>query len=475
MASVYSHERLNFPVSGSEASTIHLPECDLWSHIPIQDSIQDTILEIVYCPSSNLLATSPCLEFKVKPSVLYSDLADSFLTMELSLTKNPDKSEGSKDTAVITDEDKVGTCNFIGACMFKDLAVQMAGKPINSCFNNFYWENYIKVVTEASYFSMDKWKPAGLYKQIDYSQIAPVIDGGKSGDKEIAWRYRDTGKGKRFFIRVPLMVNICAQSRLIPSLTELSFVYTKNDAAFKVCHPASTKATFDIEIHQAYLTLKRCKLYPSLETQLNTKLANGAKMRYFFENSYARNFTILAGQTTARIPDILLQSYLPNYLYITILEEKDYRGSTSSQNLAFSPHHVNELSLRSGNLVWPKDGVLKPDYAAGNCQRSFFSLLGSTFGLAMKADYAPWLTSDKFEKYHCIYKFDMSRYNNNLNIVGETFLDQRQACSSLDIHISFAQQTSQNLVILVFTSYVESLSISSNSESVRDVELGFSI
>ena len=472
MASVYSHDRLNFPISGSTATTVNLPEVDLWSGIPIQQSIESTIYEHVYTPSSNLLATSPTLEFKVKPSVLYTDVADSWLTLELSIIKTPDKSPGSKDVPDIVTTDHVGTCNFVGANMFKDLAVKIAGKPCNSCFNNFLWESYMKVIVEQTDQSLNKWSAAGLYKQVDYSQVAPDV---KDGDAAIALRFKHTGMGKRFFIRIPLMANICSQSRILPSLTELSFVYTKSDPAFKVCYPAAVKATFDVQIHQAFLTLKRVKLYPSLESQLNQKLQNGTLMQYFFENQYVRNFTILAGQVTARIPDILLQSYEPDYILIGLVEESDYRGSFSSQTLAFQTFHVNELSLRSGNDVYPRDGPFKPDYSKEHFQRPYFSLLGSSFGLSMKADYCPWLTEDKFCKYHCIYKFDLSRYNNNLNLPGESFLDQRRACSSLDLHVSFAQATQNNLVALVFTSYVESLTIKSNSQSVRDVELGYSI
>ena len=72
----YSHESLNFPIAGSDAGTIALPECDLFSSIANQNTIESTSFDIVHPEDGNLLASSPEVRFCSKASLKFTDLAD---------------------------------------------------------------------------------------------------------------------------------------------------------------------------------------------------------------------------------------------------------------------------------------------------------------------------------------------------------------------------------------------------------------
>ena len=74
MLGYYSHEKLNFPIVGSNESTISLPEIDLWSIIPSQNTVESVSYDHIYSENGNLLATSPELRFHSRPSVLFTDL-----------------------------------------------------------------------------------------------------------------------------------------------------------------------------------------------------------------------------------------------------------------------------------------------------------------------------------------------------------------------------------------------------------------
>ena len=72
----YTHETLNFPVSGGNEQVVSLPETDLWSGIPSQNSVESSLYDIIYSEDSNLLSSSTELRFHSRPSLHFSDLSD---------------------------------------------------------------------------------------------------------------------------------------------------------------------------------------------------------------------------------------------------------------------------------------------------------------------------------------------------------------------------------------------------------------
>ena len=105
---------------------------------------------------------------------------------------------------------------------------------------------------------------------------------------------------------------------------DLKFIYTKSDPKFHYTCPSTTTDTFRLQLISASLSIKRVKLYPSIENQMVSKLAT-SPATFFFRNEYARSFTMRAGDRQCRLPNILSNDYLPKYLYIAFLEEKEYQ------------------------------------------------------------------------------------------------------------------------------------------------------
>ena len=69
MIQTVNHEGMNFPVSGSDAPNIGLPEADLWSSLAIQNTVKSSSFEQVYCSDAELLSTSSDMRFISRPSV----------------------------------------------------------------------------------------------------------------------------------------------------------------------------------------------------------------------------------------------------------------------------------------------------------------------------------------------------------------------------------------------------------------------
>ena len=353
--------------------------------------------------------------------------------------------------------------------------MQICGKTVNSSFQNFLYESYIKVVTDQSEESLTKWEAAGLYKQTILSQTDPTI---AAGDPYITKLYNNTKNGVKFQLFTPVLAGICCQARLIPNLCEIKFIFTKSDPTFKVVHPSIITHTYDVRIHQSYLCLKRVHLYPSIEASLSAKLRSGTPAKYFFRNEYCRNFQISKAQTMARITDILLTSYLPNFLIIGFLEEKDYKGNSTASNFSFQPFGVSNLYLKSGSQIYPRDGEFKPvlNTTAQTSQftREHFSLISEVCGIGMKGNFGNWIDREMWFKHFAFFKFHLARFNDN-QLINASYLDQRIPVSNLDLHIQFARPLPENITVLIFTSSVETLSIKSNPQGVRECHLGYAL
>ena len=161
------------------------------------------------------------------------------------------------------------------------------------------------------------------------------------------------------------------------------------------------------------------------------------------------------------------------------MELKDKTGNKNCSNFNFQPFHISELYLKNGNTVYPLDGAFKPIIGAtkeeSEYTREHFSLYGPCVGTSLKSDYSLWLDLDHWPTGFSFFKFNLTRSYSDMSILGESFMDQRQPTSGLDLHVTFDRQLPEAVSCLVFTSYVEALSISTNDQSVRSVELDYAL
>ena len=70
------------------------------------------------------------------------------MTLEMKLIK-----DGA--TPGVTATDKVVPANFLSIVPWRDLQIHLGGKPIHSCYQNYLWESYLKIITEVSSDSLE--------------------------------------------------------------------------------------------------------------------------------------------------------------------------------------------------------------------------------------------------------------------------------------------------------------------------------
>ena len=60
-------------------------------------------------------------------------------------------------------------------------------------------------------------------------------------------------------------------------------------------------------------------------------------------------------------------------------------------------------------------------------------------------------------------------------LANELYLDQRVPCSGLDLYFKFKTPLTTNVTALVFVSYIEALSITSNLANEKGIELNYAL
>ena len=323
---------------------------------------------------------------------------------------------------------------------------------------------------------MGKWEIAGLYRQTAQNQTDPTL---QTADAYIKRLYAIMKNGQKFKLYVPIMCGLAQQGKLIPNLIDMKFIFTKtSNNDFHYTCPETIADTFRLSIEAAHLAIKRVKLYPTVEQEIVSRLNEGTICNMYFRHEYCRAFSLRVGETTVRHPNILLTDYLPRSMLVCLIERAEYDGSKSASNFSFQPQGLESLCVTSNGITYPVDGPFEPEFtgtvATSQYGRSYFSLTASAPGLGLKSDFAYWINQQMWATGFAIYKFDFSRYNQSF-VTGDAYLDQRIPSSGCDLHFKFKNALTEALVALVFTSYVESISISSDSNNTRNVELNYAL
>ena len=85
-------------------------------------------------------------------------------------------------------------------------------------------------------------------------------------------RYQKTRESRLVYMEAPIVSPMHSQSRLIPPMLKLNYVFYLNDPAF-VINSAQVDTNFIYEIVDARLLFKRVKVLPTLQTNFEATLS----------------------------------------------------------------------------------------------------------------------------------------------------------------------------------------------------------
>ena len=133
MSKVETHDNFVKPLLGS-GHKIALSELDLGSTLPTQEDIQKHIYERVWPQNGSLVPSNPDCTFISPPSQHFTDLSDSYVRMEVRLTKTHKVPDNKDDTLEIKDTDLANVTNLTAYSLWKDVTLYISGRQVNSNF-----------------------------------------------------------------------------------------------------------------------------------------------------------------------------------------------------------------------------------------------------------------------------------------------------------------------------------------------------
>ena len=124
---------------------------------------------------------------------------------------------------------------------------------------------------------------------------------------------------------------------------------------------------------------------------------------------------------------------------------------------------------------FPQEAFLPKWDAQGDHWREYLSLYSANGipGASVKSDWGlARVTPQNYADNFCLYRISTSKVGlEGREILGPTYVDPRENSANLDAHITFSEQTSSTLVVLLV--YHDSLELGHTDVGERDIVLNY--
>ena len=353
----------------------------------------------VYCgPKAAVTDESP-LTFEVTGSGDdYTDLGDAVLKLRVKLTlDNGDRVEHLKRDNSPGQHPTVAPINGFLHSMFSQVDVSLNDTLISQSTNTYPYRAYMSTLlsygagAKKSWLSMELWENdlAGKFESTDNT--------GHSKRKNFV------KNGREVDLKGRLHMDLAFQNRLLPNGVTARITLTRAKPSFTLMAFEADPAAYKIEITHASLEVRKVKLVPTYQLELEKTLAkSGARLP--ITHVVTKNFSIPMGISTFDL-DGLFMGQLPNRIVLGLVENESFNGVYGKNPFNFKHFDLSFLCLNvEGKQVPGKP--LQPDYEQGfyiDCYETLFtgtSMYGDDLGHGIDRSMYP--------NGFCLYCFNLT-------------------------------------------------------------------
>ncbi|RWS08782.1 uncharacterized protein B4U79_15200, partial [Dinothrombium tinctorium] len=336
--------------SKKKMSTIHnlsgiapLPELDLFGVPPTQTSIERD-LYTEHRPIS-ILDSSYAISFIINTaSDEYIQLREAMLHLVLQI--NLHKTDKTDVTAL--DWSKVCPVNNFMHSIFKQIDIEINGKPITCASQTYAYKAYLNTIL-------------GFSDDAKNSQLSGVIyesDDSTDKDKVVSARsayitpttVSADGMGKKLDLMGKLHIDLATQGRAILGGSQIKITLIPNDPKFYLQTP-DAKIIPSVTFLNASLFVHRSKVSNAIETAHNIALDHGT-VKYPYVRNEVKSFNISSGTLSANI-DNVISGVLPRRVFVAFVENKSFIGDLSKNPFNFKHFNVNYISCFTDGVQFP--------------------------------------------------------------------------------------------------------------------------
>ncbi len=433
-------------------------ELDLFSVPPTQVVIESSNWVPVFAKNSIKEDSQGPFEFTLERDFEYLDLSNSYMHIQLSITKaagtNIAEQDPPADDAPIPAARKYEAVpiNNIGSSMFKTLKVFFNSRLVYDSGPTYALRSYIEDTLNYSTLTKNTMLQSAGY----FPDTFLLFD--SMTNKGYQQRGKMADKSRKFDILAPIHADCFSHDRLLLSNMQVRLEAYKNPDAYCIQSLAidNNPEQYKLKIHNMTWLVRKVQLLSSMSLALEARLAKQVA-RYPIRRVTCRDFHINGNiRTVSQLQ--LSQGQLPRRIVLGMLDVDSFHGNYKSPCFEFKNNKVEKLQLIVGGVPIPRL-PLECNFKDNQYTRAYMSMF-SNLNNSLE-DNSNGITYRAFAYGYTFFVFDLSSDNS------ETWHLVREGTVTLDM--SFGIPTPANGIKLIVCYEMENLMmINKNRETYFD-------
>ena len=357
-------------------------QLDLFT-LPGTQTSQEKNTYVPHYPISNLDDDNP-IEFDVKPSAMYTDLADTRLYIRCRIVKQ-DGSDMPQGKAIAS--------NMLFHSLIQRLDVHVGNKLITQSGGFYSYKAAIETLLNFGSDAKTSQLANIMYFKDDYTGQP------NAGALE---RQKLCNASTPFELFGPLHVDFFFQDKYLINNVPMRVKITRNQPKFYLL--ADVNYHIKLEITEAILWVRRIQIAPSVEMAHAKALLSGKNALYPLHRGEIEVMSVPAYQQTIS-RDNMFMSKLPKKLIIGLISNTNFNGAYNQHPFEFDHFHVGniEVSVDGENVCGTP---MQLDYEKQKYMRAYnglFHALNKSY-----KDSGLDITYKDFPHGYCLYCFDLT-------------------------------------------------------------------
>ena len=413
---------------------------DIFSVPPVDAVLKDG--RTVYYYPVNAISNSGPFEF-----ILPKD-NESWTLLPLTRLEGVIKLK-KKDDSVFGATDIVSPVNLFPQSIFKQVECELNGIQVCDLSTPTYaFKQFIETHLTYSKAAKETHLENSLYVKDQQGKETTYVETENSGFKERR-AILNANEMKFNFSNVIHSDFFQCQKALLPGV-EIKLKFIRNDDNFSLLAASALSNTYEIEIKNLKLSVRRVKIDPVVQASIETTLKTKSSL-YNITQSKIKTFMVPANTSSINFPSVI-QGNLPQSVIFGFVSDSGFTGKIEGNPFCFGHHNINLFNAKiNGIPILPTP--FTPSYEANklNFAREYRWFMDNC-GISHENE-SNGITKKEFMTNSNFYVYDLTPDLCN------SFHNHETKTGNLELDISFQTAPTNNIYLIVYASFPSVIAI----------------
>lgn len=421
----------------SEVHELASESIDLFSLPPIETSAIHGKTQTIY-PTSVLTDAGP-YEFLIpSDSNDFTYLPLTRLEGELEIVKS--------DGEAIAAADVQSFVNLLSQAIFKQVECSLNGVQINDLSTpTYHYKAFIE--THLTYDTDLKDTTLAACELYNKDTVGKENTFSLTATSDSFYKRKTAYIGKKICFNSILHIDFFQSTKYLLPGCDIKLKFIRSDDSFALLGNALLGK---IKVNKLLLSVRRITLDPAIAGAIENRLKT-VPAYYPIVSSKIKNFLITSG-TQSTVLSQVIRGKLPRSFIVSFVSAKAYDGHITKNPFVFENFLCNSFNaLLNGEPIVPT--LFQPNFETDECIK-MYRWMNDNIGLHQNMSNG--ITFEEFKKNSCFFAFDLSP-----DLCNNVFLHGIEN-GTIDLQIGFKTALTENVMVLLYASYDELISIDTN-------------